>query len=80
MESDEALVVKGTLITVARWRQLTRVESKDKGKGKVSEPTPKSKATKFVLVTAMLASSMTLLSKVIQNQEDILHKLARLES
>ncbi|KAK8979173.1 hypothetical protein V6N11_009383 [Hibiscus sabdariffa] len=32
MESNEALVVKRTLITVVIWRQLIEVESKEKGK------------------------------------------------
>ncbi|KAK9020328.1 hypothetical protein V6N11_054817 [Hibiscus sabdariffa] len=35
LDSDEALVVKSTMITAATWQQLTGVESKDKGKGMV---------------------------------------------
>ncbi|KAK9044518.1 hypothetical protein V6N11_058418 [Hibiscus sabdariffa] len=41
LDSDKALAVKRTLIMTTTGRQLTEVESKDKGKGKVKETTPK---------------------------------------
>ncbi|KAK8557673.1 hypothetical protein V6N12_009902 [Hibiscus sabdariffa] len=76
MDSDEALVVKGTMIIVVPRRQLTSAKTKEKGKEK--ESTPKLRAT--IYVPTMPTDSVTMLTEVIQNQEVILHKLARLES
>ncbi|KAK8972981.1 hypothetical protein V6N11_013849 [Hibiscus sabdariffa] len=49
-------------------------ESKDEGKGKVKEATLKPRAAKTVPTTSMSNDSMALLSKIIQNQETILHR------
>ncbi|KAK8559312.1 hypothetical protein V6N12_042591 [Hibiscus sabdariffa] len=74
LDSNKALVVKGTVIMAATWRNLTRVETKEK----VS--TPKPRAAKSMPATLMPIDSVATLTKVIQYQEAILHKLARLES
>ncbi|KAK9033486.1 hypothetical protein V6N11_018517 [Hibiscus sabdariffa] len=34
LDSDKVLAVKGTVIMAATWRNLTSVETKEKGKGK----------------------------------------------
>ncbi|KAK9045017.1 hypothetical protein V6N11_058907 [Hibiscus sabdariffa] len=41
LDSDKALVVKGTMISPATWRQLTEAEKKEKGNERMSEPTLK---------------------------------------
>ncbi|KAK8998085.1 hypothetical protein V6N11_012617 [Hibiscus sabdariffa] len=58
---------------------MTEAESKDKGMGKMSEPTPKSKIAKSVPAISPPTDSMTMFTKLIQNQENILHKLASME-
>ncbi|KAK8563690.1 hypothetical protein V6N12_035831 [Hibiscus sabdariffa] len=69
MDSDEALVVKGTMIIATTWRQLTRAETKEKSKWKVS--TPKLRAAKSVLMTPMPTDFVVMLTKDVAIQETI---------
>ncbi|KAK9006800.1 hypothetical protein V6N11_019131 [Hibiscus sabdariffa] len=69
LDSDETLVVKGTVITITTCRQLKGVESKEKGKGRVKESTPKPIATKSVPATPTSSDSIAFLTKVLQNHE-----------
>ncbi|KAK9018819.1 hypothetical protein V6N11_033866 [Hibiscus sabdariffa] len=64
MDSDEALVVKGTMITAATWRQ-----TKEKGKWKVS--IPKLRAAKSVPATHMPIDSMATLTKDVAIRENL---------
>ncbi|KAK8574383.1 hypothetical protein V6N12_062078 [Hibiscus sabdariffa] len=41
LNSDKALAIKGTTISPATWRHLTGVETKEKGKKRMTEPTLK---------------------------------------
>ncbi|KAK9037161.1 hypothetical protein V6N11_022082 [Hibiscus sabdariffa] len=77
VDSDESLVVKGIVIATATWQKLTRVESKEKCKGRVKDSMKRPRAAKFVPTTPMPIESMALLSKVLQNQETNLHKIVR---
>ncbi|KAK8999910.1 hypothetical protein V6N11_082048 [Hibiscus sabdariffa] len=40
MSSDKALAVKGKMISPVTWRNLIGAKEKEKGKGKMGEPTP----------------------------------------
>ncbi|KAK8534642.1 hypothetical protein V6N12_057286 [Hibiscus sabdariffa] len=46
MSLDKVLLVKGRMISLATWSNLTGAEAKEKRKRKMSEPTPKSEAAK----------------------------------
>ncbi|KAK8593773.1 hypothetical protein V6N12_045847 [Hibiscus sabdariffa] len=66
MDLDEALVVKGTMITTAICTQLIGAETKEKGKRKVS--TPKLRAAKSMPATSMPtdACNIPLIATIVQ--------------
>ncbi|KAK9043133.1 hypothetical protein V6N11_071483 [Hibiscus sabdariffa] len=76
LDSNKALVVKGTMIATATWRQLIGAETKEKGKGKGKVRTPKMRAAKSELATPMPTDSVAMLTRMIQNQEAIMNKFA----
>ncbi|KAK8562187.1 hypothetical protein V6N12_049234 [Hibiscus sabdariffa] len=66
--SDKALAVRGTMISRETWKNLTGAEAKEKGKGKMGEPTPKSKAAKTMPVPTSLPKEPTPAKSVLAEE------------
>ncbi|KAK8597253.1 hypothetical protein V6N12_065726 [Hibiscus sabdariffa] len=74
MSSDKAMVVKGTMISPATWRNLTGVEAKEKGNGKDG----RANARKSGLGEEHGRATIGKYSKA-QNQEAMFKKIPRME-